>query len=626
MTARSATLRSVAPAKKPTFLRLLALIRPMHKKYLLGLTLRVALTTTERVMVAFLAKSAIDAMTRGDVNRFRSSLISWVVFYLGYTVVAPFIISLWRSAVYEVTTNLRNVVFRHLNRLPLGYHEAHHSGDALSVLTNDVAAAEQAYQDDLLRLVEASAQGLAGVIAMLSLNWQLALLIILSSVAPLIVNALFARPLRTIGQQVQAHLGGVSERMTDLLAGYQVVRTFNLGEWILGRFGRVNDEVLSASLKRVRIQSALAAANDFAGLFTFLSLAAGGYFALVGWATFGVMIALIQLSNNIQYFAYSIGGTVSRIQSALAATDRILALIDEPPEPDVYPALPCQPDLPGCAPAERLGRRIGVAQPGTSLPSTTADAPAIEFQDVSFGYAEGENVLNSLSFSVRKGQMVAFAGPSGGGKSTIFKLLLGCYPIRQGGIRLSGDPISEYRLSDLRNRFAYVPQDAYLFAGTIYENIRYGNLNATEDQIVAAAGAAYADDFISEFPQGYRTVVGERGARLSGGQRQRIAIARALLKDAPILLLDEATSALDSDSEQVVQKALEVLMEGRTTLVIAHRFSTILHADRIYVIEGGKVVEQGRHEELMAMGGIYHSLFDMQFKLEKEGAASGQLR
>ncbi|MHB1319707.1 MAG: ABC transporter ATP-binding protein, partial [Anaerolineae bacterium] len=235
--------------------------------------------------------------------------------------------------------------------------------------------------------------------------------------------------------------------------------------------------------------------------------------------------------------------------------------------------------------------------------------------------------LKSLSFSVQEGQMVAFAGPSGGGKSTIFKLLLGCYPIRQGDIRLAGGPrggsgsISEYRLSDLRDLFAYVPQDAYLFAGTIYENIRYGNLGAGEDQIIAAARAAYADDFISEFPQGYQTVVGERGARLSGGQRQRIAIARALLKDAPILLLDEATSALDSESEEVVQQALEVLMQGRTTLVIAHRFSTIVHAGMIYVIEDGRVVEQGKHEALMAIEGVYHSLFDMQFKLEKDGAA-----
>ena len=190
----------------------------MHKKYLLGLTLRVALTTIERVVIAFLARSAIDAMTQGDISGFRSSLLSWVAFYLGYTVVAPFIIYLWRSAVYEVTTNLRNVVFRHINRLPLGYHEAHHSGDALSILTNDVAAAEQAYQDDLLRLVEASAQGLGGVIAMLLLNWQLALLIILSSVAPLIVNTLFAGPLRKIGRQVQGHLGG-GERADDRSAG-----------------------------------------------------------------------------------------------------------------------------------------------------------------------------------------------------------------------------------------------------------------------------------------------------------------------------------------------------------------------------------------------------------------------
>ena len=328
--------------KKQSILRLFELMKPFRRKYLTGLVLRVALSTTERVVIAFLAKSVIDAMTSGNVPGFQAGLIYWVGFYLAYVIVSPFVFYLWRSGIYLVTTNVREMVFKHLNRLPLGYHEGHHSGQALSVLTNDVTAAERAYQDDLLMLTEATAQGLGAVIAMMLLNWQLAMLVLLSGVAPLIVNTLFAKPLRKIGQQVQANLGDLSERMTDLLAGFQVVRTFNLGEWILQRFEQSNDQVLNSSMRRVRIASALESANNFAGLFNFLSIVAAAWFVLTGRTTYGIMIALIQLSNNVMYFVYTIGGTISRIQGALAAADRILEMLDAPLEPDSYAALPTE--------------------------------------------------------------------------------------------------------------------------------------------------------------------------------------------------------------------------------------------------------------------------------------------
>ncbi len=593
--------------QKTSIVRLLALIRPREKKYIAGLTLRVVVATIERMFIAYVVKLMIDAITSGDQADFYHVMIGYAAFYVGYIAVAPFVMYLWRSAIVEATTNIRESVFRHLNRLPLGYHEAHHSGDALSILTNDVTAAERAYQDDLLMLFEASAQGLGAMIFMLVVNWQLALMVLLAGVAPLVINTLFAKPLRKIGEQVQGRLGALSERMTDLLAGFQVVRTFNLGDWILQRFEQANEEVYASSMKRVRTEAALAAANDFGGLFFFLSMALGIYLAMTGRATYGALVMMIQLSNQVSYFMYSIGGTVSRIQAALAAADRILALLDTPAESESYAGMPSQEG------------------PVHAKPLEPEKVPVIEFKDVLFGYNDGENVLDGLTFTTREGEMVGFAGPSGGGKSTIFKLLLGCYPICDGSIILRGSPISGTRLADLRGLFAYVPQDAYLFSGTIAENIRYGKLDATRAEIEAAAKAAFAHDFISEFPQGYQTVVGERGARLSGGQRQRIAIARALLKDAPILLLDEATSALDSESEQVVQQALDVLMQGRTTLVIAHRFSTILHADQIYVIEAGKVAEQGTHEALLALSGVYANLYGLQFEKDEEKLAGDAL-
>jgi ABC-type multidrug transport system fused ATPase/permease subunit len=230
-------------------------------------------------------------------------------------------------------------------------------------------------------------------------------------------------------------------------------------------------------------------------------------------------------------------------------------------------------------------------------------------------------VLRKVSLSAGRGQVAALVGPSGGGKSTIVKLLLGFYPVREGEIAVEGQRIEAYSLSQLRSKIAYVSQDAYLFDGTIAENIRYGKPDASRQEVVAAAQAAHAHDFILEQPAGYETPVGERGTKLSGGQRQRIAIARALIKDAPVLILDEATSALDSESEQEVQDALGVLMEGRTTVAIAHRLSTVESADRIYVIDEGRVVEEGGHEELVVRGGLYSRLYELQFG--REGAVVG---
>jgi ATP-binding cassette, subfamily B, bacterial len=584
------------PAARPSLLRLLALLKPKQGKYMLGLAGRVAISTTERLVIAIIAKNAIEAITSSDLPLFKNTMIGFALFYLGYLIIAPFVLYLWHSAIAEGTAAVRESVFRHLQRLPLGYHELHHSGDALSILTNDVSAAEKAYQEDLLRLFEASAQGITAVVFMFVLSWQLALLILASSVMPLMINTLFAKPLREIGDAVQKNLGGLSERMTDLLAGYAVVRTFNLGEWILARFEQANGQVQNSSLRRVRTEAALAGANDFTGLFTTAPMILGAYLVLTGQTTFGILVGLIQISNNVNYFVYSIGGTISRIQAALAAADRVLGLLDEPLEPETYhgqvAALPAN-----------AGRRAA------------ASTAMITFDKVDFAYNGGPNILNGLSFVVEPGQMVAFAGPSGGGKSTIFKLLLGCYPPKGGEIQVSQRALTQTRLNELRSHFAYVPQDAYLFSGTVFENIRYGKPEASEAEIMAAARAAFAHDFICEFPNGYQTVVGEHGARLSGGQRQRISIARALLKDAPILLLDEATSALDSESEQIVQQALEVLMRGRTTLVIAHRLSTILNADQIYVVDGGRVAEAGRHAELVEKKGIYAGLVELQYRL-----------
>jgi len=587
--------------RRQTLWRLFGFLKPWRSAYfasLLGLAL---VLTSERMFIAYVVKLFVDAITSTNMELLWYSVKIWALFLLGWIPVGLLLSYLWRSTTIRAVANLRQTIFSHLQRLPLGYHEQRHSGDLVSVMTNDVTAAEQAFQQDMLNLVNASLQGVSAAVFMLVLNWKLALLVIASGLVPLVINALFANPLRKVGEAVQERLGGMSERLADLLAGYQVVRTYNLGEWILARFSKANRELLESGLRRVRLDAALAAANGLGGtVMTLLPMGLGSYMVLTGQTTFGILVALMQLNGPIQFFVYSLGGAISRIQGSLAAADRILAVLDVAPEPERYGEAGAEPAAP-------------------SKPEAL-----LEFANVHFGYDSGQEVLQGMSFDVREGQVAAFVGPSGGGKSTIFKLLLGCYPLRQGAVFVAGKSANTYRLSELRDLFAYIPQDAYLYSGSILDNIGYGKPGASQEEVIAAARAAYAHDFISEFPAGYETQVGERGTRLSGGQRQRIAIARALLKDAPVLLLDEATSALDSESEELVQRALRVLMRGRTVLVIAHRLSTIEHADVIYAVDGGKVVEAGTHDELLRLRGLFYHLHQLQFQEGGEVAADGR--
>ncbi|HEX3030297.1 MAG TPA: ATP-binding cassette domain-containing protein [Clostridia bacterium] len=304
--------------------------------------------------------------------------------------------------------------------------------------------------------------------------------------------------------------------------------------------------------------------------------------AAAGRIDLATVITEINLLANVNYMIRNLGRLIALMQGSLAGGARVLELLEEKPEPESY-----------------------------SVCGENSDQ-MLELKDVSFAY-DDLPVVNGLSISLEKGKRAALVGGSGGGKSTVIKLLLGFYPVNSGVITINGKSLGEYSLGELRSMIAYVPQDAYLFDGTIEENIRLGKADATDEEVKQAAELAFAHEFIEEMPDGYKTVVGERGTRISGGQRQRIAIARALLKDAPILLLDEATSALDSQSEQKVQDAINRLMEGRTVLAIAHRLSTIEYSDVIYVIEDGKVTEQGKHAELLDKGGTYSRLYNLQF-------------
>jgi len=322
-------------------------------------------------------------------------------------------------------------------------------------------------------------------------------------------------------------------------------------------------------------------------------IAIGGWMAVQGQLSWGALIATIQMASGITWMFFEMGSFVTRLQASLAGADRIFEILDMPLEQW------------GEGKAGATGHGPQKVQKG--------HVTAIEFCDVRFSYNRDNRVLNGFNLAIHQDQVVALVGSSGSGKSTLLKLLLGFYDTDGGEITVFGKSIREYTLEQLRRLIAYVPQDNYLFSGTIRENIAYGKEGASHQEIEEAAKGAFAHDFIMDLPAGYDTQVGERGAHLSGGQRQRIAIARAFLKNSPILLLDEATSSLDSESEQQVQKALERLMKGRTTLVVAHRLSTVQNADIILVLEDGSICEQGDHESLMTLGGSYAKLYGMQF-------------
>jgi ABC-type multidrug transport system fused ATPase/permease subunit len=367
----------------------------------------------------------------------------------------------------------------------------------------------------------------------------------------------------------------------DIIAGIRVIRMFNIGNTILQKYRNENNIVAEKSLERVHENSQMEGANFLLSAFNLVGVLGIGVFMISSGSTdLGTVVAIIALQSGVAFMFTQVGSFFAQLQSSLAGTKRVFELLDEPIESKRY-----------------------------NVEGVPDSRDMVSLKNINLGYDASGRILNGLDITVKRGQVAALVGASGSGKSTIIKLLMGFYQPESGYISIEGKAMGSYTLEDLRSKIAYVPQDAPVFDGAIEENIRYGKLSATKEEVRAAAKAANAHDFIKEFADGYDTKVGERGTRLSGGQRQRIAIARALLKDAPLLLLDEATSALDSESEQLVQGALNVLMKGRTTIIVAHRLSTIEHADVIYVIDAGKVVECGNHSELLEKKGKYYSFY-----------------
>jgi ATP-binding cassette, subfamily B, multidrug efflux pump len=487
----------------------------------------------------------------------------------------------------QALKQIRRALFEHLQTLPLSFFDHNPAGELMSRLTNDIDAINQAVAQNVTSLV-ASVLSMAGIlIAMFLLDRWLALTSLLVVPIMLWFTQFVARYTRKGFQDLQLRLGQLNAVMEEAISGEKVIKAFRRNDTVVAAFRERNQEVYQAGVSANTYALLLMPLTNVLGNFFVITLAGlGGWLALQGLVTVGVIATFINYGQNFIQPLRQLSNLYNTIQAALAGAERIFEVIDTPSEPP-DPAVP--------APLDELQGEV-------------------RFENVRFGYAPERPVIKDMSLEAHCGQIIALVGPTGAGKTTIINLLTRFYEIDGGRITVDGKDIRVVRKADLRRRLGLVLQNTFLFSDTVMENVRYGRLDATDEEVIEATRMADADHFIRQLPQGYETVLSERASNLSQGQRQLLAIARAILADPGILILDEATSSVDTRTEVHIQKALLRLMQGRTSFVIAHRLSTIRDADRVLVIDDGQIIEQGTHRELLERKGFYHHLYVSQFK------------
>ena len=570
--------------------RLLLYIKPYLKR--LGLAIIcIIMAAAANLYVPWIIKDIIDQVL-ADKNMMLLNVIAVGIvvvfflrglFYYGQTYLVSFIGQ-------RVIIDVREVIFRKFQRMPLAYYDQRQTGEIMSYITNDVAALQNALVDSLIELVTEGSILIGSLVMMVYLDWKLSLLTLF--LIPVIGQAMkvFGRKLKSTGTVIQERMADITSLLQESISAVRVVKSFVREDYEIQRFQDQNELNFQAAMKNVQLTSLLTPTVEFlAALAVTVIVWFGGYEVVNGVMTAGALIAFLTYAVNLANPVKRISRVYGNIQRAMAAADRVFEVLD------LEEAVRNKPEAKTLPPID--GR--------------------VTVEDVSFEYKKGIPALQHVTLTAEPGQMIAFVGPSGAGKSTIANLIPRFYDVTEGSIKIDGFDIRDVTMESLREQIGIVPQETMLFSTTVRENIRYGRLDATDEEIIKAAIAANADEFIRELPNGYDTKIGERGLNLSGGQRQRIAIARAILKNPRVLILDEATSALDTESEKIVQAALDKLMIGRTSFVIAHRLSTIFDADQIFVIENGHVHEHGTHQELLAMGGLYSNLYNIQFNKAK---------
>ncbi|NTW17575.1 MAG: lipid A export permease/ATP-binding protein MsbA [Syntrophaceae bacterium] len=571
------------------FKRLLQLAKPHGAKFILAMfcMLIVGAMTSS---LAFLVKPAMDEI----FLKKNADMLIWIPFIviLIYFIkgICNYTQTILMSFIGQrIVADLRNKLYRQIQMQSLSFFTKNPTGLLMSRITNDVGSIQGAVSEALTSLLKDTFTILCLMFVVLYRDWQLG--IIAMFVFPLTAYpiAKFGKKMRSIATRTQVTMGSLTTLLQETISGTRIVKAFGMEEYENQRFARENEHLFKLALKSVSVSAVSSPFMEFlGGLGIATIIFYGGYQVIKGVSTpgtfFSFLTALFMLYDPVRKLT-SVNNT---IQQGIAGAKRVFGIIDIVPD---------------------IRNNVNA----TDLPKIST---GIDIQNVTFAYEETP-VLKNISLSINAGEVVAFVGMSGGGKTTLVNLIPRFYDVTDGRILIDGRDIREVTIESLRGQIAIVTQQTILFNDTVRNNIAYGNIEETEENIIQAAKAANAHDFIMNLPDGYNTVIGEQGAKLSGGERQRISIARALLKNAPILILDEATSSLDTEAEIEVQDALENLMKGRTTLIIAHRLSTIRNAHRIVVLANGEIMEEGTHESLMEKRREYFKFYTMQFKDEK---------
>lgn len=569
------------------YLRILSYIKPYMHRLIFAMFCTI-MAAAGNLYIPWIIKDMIDEVL-ADKN---GTMLNWIA----ASIIAIFVVRglFWYGQNYlmsyvgqSVIIDIRAAVFKKLQRLSVSFYDKNKTGTIMSYVTNDVNTLQSAMVENTIEMITEGFILIGSVVAMIYLDWRLTLFTVCTFPVVLWFMEFFGKKIRKTGGRIQECTADITSVLQESVASARVIKSFVREDYEVDRFDVENRANFRANMKNAQLMATLTPVVELvAAIGVTMIIWYGGNNVINGTITAGSLVAFLTYAVNISNPIKRLTRVIGNIQKALAAAQRVFMIIDMPEE-------------------------IAESRDAKQLPEVSGK---VEFQNVSFAYDDKGNVITDLSFSVKPGEVIAIVGPSGAGKSTIANLLPRFYDVNKGDIKIDGHSVREVTLDSLREQVGIVPQETMLFNGSVYNNILYGRLDATKEEIEAAAKAANAHDFIMQLTDGYETKLGDRGVNLSGGQRQRIAIARAILKNPRILILDEATSALDTESERVVQEALDRLMVGRTSFVIAHRLSTVKNADKILVLEKGNLVESGTHDELLALDGLYAHLYKIQYR------------
>jgi subfamily B ATP-binding cassette protein MsbA len=571
-----------------TFGRLLKYVRPYRRQMTFSITL-LLFSTLLGLILPLVVQNLVDVvLIDKNVTRLNQLAIGLFVVFIvqalfsfGHQLTLAFVGE-------KVIATIRVQIYSHLQALSLKYFADHRTGEVVSRLTNDVSLLQNAVTGNLVALLRQAVTLIGASVLLFWLNWRLTLIILTGIPIISLTMVALGRQIRKAAKAVQDALAEAANVVEETVSGIRIVKSFVREAHEIGRFSARVNETYEAAMWRAKIGAVLGPTIGFMAFASItLTLWFGSSEVIAGRLSAGGLVAYLVYTMMVAAPVASLAGLYAQFQSALGATERLFELLDTAPDVADKPEAAVLPPVAG----------------------------RVEFDAVDFDYISAVPILKQVSFVAEPGQVIALVGPSGAGKSTLVNLIPRFYDVGDGRILIDGCDVRDVTVKSLRQQIGIVPQETILFSDTVLANIRYGKLDATQEKIEQAAQAANAHDFImNDLPDGYQTMVGERGVKLSGGQRQRVAIARAILKNPRILILDEATSSLDSESESLVQEALERLMNGRTSFVIAHRLSTVINADWVLVLDQGRVVEQGTHRRLLQNpDGLYYRLHQMQF-------------